>query len=161
MFYSFFKLRDYYKHHEIRQLPFLPSRDRRIKIMLELSGLSKGDRSADLGSGDGRVVAAFAKAGARATGIEIDGKLAEISRHNLKKEISSGKAVILNSDFWTFDLTPFNIITVYGIGSIMWKLREKLDAEVENGVRIICNFFPLPDWKPVKTKENVYLYLKK
>src|SRR5882672_3428464 len=54
-----------------RGAPYVPSRKDSIKKMLVLANLKPGDKVVDLGSGDGRIVIAFARNGIDAHGYEI------------------------------------------------------------------------------------------
>lgn len=100
MFTSYFKLRKYYRHHVDYGLPFARSQDARLKTMLELSSLKPNDKVIDLGAGDGKVVIAFAKAGAIACGIEIDETLADLATYNIIKNKLKNEAFVSKGDFW-------------------------------------------------------------
>ena len=52
--------------------PIQPSKDDKIKTILKLSSPRKKDKILDLGSGDGRIVMAFAEKGYEAHGYEIN-----------------------------------------------------------------------------------------
>ncbi|MCL4338575.1 50S ribosomal protein L11 methyltransferase [Patescibacteria group bacterium] len=161
MLYSYFKLRQYYKKHDKSDLPFVPSRKERIKAMIELSGVQPGEKSLDLGAGDGRIVIAFAQKGASASGVEIDNILFDIANHNVRKKRLEKKARIIKGDFWQEDFGKYDIITIWGLRRIMGRLEDKLQKEAKPGCRILCNYFDLPTWPPAAEKENVFLYIKK
>ena len=141
-------------------IPFVPSSTDRLNTMVELSQVKPGQKTLDLGSGDGRVVIAMAKAGAEAHGFEVDPKLVEESKKNIANEGLEGKAFIHNKSFWDGDLRDFDVITVYGITSIMGRLEGKLKQELKDGAKIVSNYFTFPNWKPEEVKEKVYLYRK-
>jgi len=64
-------------------VPFITTPDEVVQRMLQLAQTRPGDLVVDLGSGDGRIVIAAARAfGARGLGIEIDAGLVEKSRAN-------------------------------------------------------------------------------
>ncbi|TSC64199.1 MAG: hypothetical protein G01um101493_201 [Microgenomates group bacterium Gr01-1014_93] len=50
--------------------PFVPTKMERIRKILKLAGVKKGEEFWELGSGDGRVVIEAAKMGAKVFGIE-------------------------------------------------------------------------------------------
>ena len=56
-----------------------PSNNESVKKMVELAQIKPGEKSVDLGSGDGRVVIEFAKKGIQAHGYEINPLLVMIS----------------------------------------------------------------------------------
>jgi ubiquinone/menaquinone biosynthesis C-methylase UbiE len=157
---SHIKLRQYYRKNIGRDLFYLPSSDSRVKTMLKLSGVKPGQKTADLGSGDGKIVLAFALAGAKAYGVEIDKTLSELSEIKLRIKKLTGKGTIINGDFLKVPLGSYDIITVYGLGSIMKDIELKIRKEAKKGCRILCNYFKFPDWKPTKTEDNIYVYIK-
>src|SRR5207237_3038015 len=60
--------------------PFVPTPAAVVEDMLDLAGVSATDIVYDLGSGDGRIVIAAARRGARAVGIELDAQLVQDGR---------------------------------------------------------------------------------
>ncbi len=139
-------------------MPFIASNDAKVKTMLELADVKAGEKTIDLGAGDGKVVIAFAKKGAKAFGVEIDETLTELAKHNIKKNGLEEKAFIIRGDFWNMDLGLYDIITVYGLTRVLEKLEKKIWLEAKKGCRIICNYFTFPSLKPEKTKNGVNLY---
>ncbi len=134
--------------------------DEKVRIMVELASPLQGKKTIDLGAGDGRVVIAFAKNGAQAMGIEIDPGRAQTAMGNIRDAGLDGKAVIHNRSFWETDLSDCDIITLYGITSIMERLEIKIDQEGKPGLLIISNTFTFPHWTPILERENVYVYRK-
>jgi len=128
--------------------------------MIELSDVKPGQKTADLGSGDGRVVIALAKKGADATGFEIDEGRVGLAKQNIDKEGLNGNAKIYQKNFWDVDFGDFDIITIYGITGIMDRLEKKLRKELKPGARVVCNYFNFPTWKHKKEKGDVYLYVQ-
>ncbi|MGI5826682.1 MAG: SAM-dependent methyltransferase [Patescibacteria group bacterium] len=141
-------------------IPFVPSSTDRLNTMMELSGVKPGQKTLDLGSGDGRVVIAMAKAGAEAHGFEVDPKLIEEARRNIAEEGLEGKAFIHSKNFWDGDLGEYDVVTVYGITSIMGRLEAKLKNELRPNAKVVSNYFTFPNWEPEEVKEKVYLYKK-
>lgn len=126
--------------------------------MIGLSDVRSGEKAVDLGSGDGRIVIALAAREAEAHGYEIDRERVILSRINIRNAGLVGLATIHHQDFWNADVTEFDIITVYGITSIMGRLERKLRAETKSGCRIICNTFPLPSWLLDKKVGQIFRY---
>lgn len=139
-------------------MPFIASNDIKVKTMLELAEVRRGEKSLDLGAGDGKLVIAFAQKGALAYGVEIDETLVELARHNIKKKGLEKKAAIIKGDFFNISLGSYDIITIYGLTNVMRKLEGKIRFEAKKGCRVICNYFPFPNLKPDKTKDGVNLY---
>ena len=137
---------------------YVPSSNKAIETIITLSEVKKGDRVADLGSGDGRIVIEFAKKGAKAIGFEINPLLVLISRINIKKNRLEGNAVIYWKSYWGTDLSKFNIVTVFGIDYIMKRLKKKLKKELKPGSKLLINIFPFPNWEYIHKENGVYLY---
>lgn len=145
---------------KIYDIPFVPSSDERIKIMMELAAIQLGSTTADLGSGNGRVVIEMAKQGAIAHGYEIDTDRVRISRNAIQKLNLDNTAFIHHQSFWDVSLSPYDVITIYGITSIMNRLESKLWTETKSKCVIVSNAFTLPTWPLFMEKGGVYAYIK-
>lgn len=139
---------------------YAPSRQHKIQQMLMLAGSLKGKRAVDLGSGDGRVMVALAKAGAKVTGYEINPLLVFISRCLLRLRGVHHQAHVTRQDFWTASLRNVDVVVIFGIGWIMKDLEQKLCAELKPGAVVISNVFAFPTWTPTRHARGVYLYEK-
>lgn len=135
---------------------YVPSRKDRIDKIIELAEIKPGEKAVDLGSGDGRLVIALAKAGAEAYGYEIDPTLVRSSKKNIQE--AGLKAFIEWGSFWQADLSQFDVVVIYGMSHVMKRLEKKLGKELRKGTRVICNSFEFPNWSCKKKENNVYLY---
>lgn len=142
----------------INGAPFVPTSDLGVERMLSLADVSAGDKAADLGSGDGRIVIALAKKGSEAHGYEINPFLVLWSRYRIVREGLTSKAFAHWKNFWQEDLSSFDVVTIFGITYIMKGLEEKLKKELKKGARVVCNSYPFPNWKPGKREGGVFLY---
>ncbi len=140
--------------------PYAPIGQQRTKSMLSLLEIKPGEKTVDLGAGDGRTVIAMAKKGAIAHGYEINPLLVWIARKKIKKEKLEKKAFMHMTDMWTKNYSSFDVITVYLAPHIMGKLEKKLKKELKKNGRIAMNHYHFPTWKPSKIKNHVYLYVK-
>lgn len=138
-----------------------PSRKEAVEKMVELAEIKPGEKSVDLGSGDGRVVIEFAKRGAEAHGYEINPFLVILSKRNIRKSGFKGRAFIHWKNFWKADLSEYDIITVFQVSFAMNKLEEKLKYELKFGARVISNYWRFPNWKPVRYEKDIYVYERK
>ncbi len=138
--------------------PYVPSSGVKISAMVRLAGLKPGERVADFGSGDGRVVMALARAGAEAHGYEINPILVWLSRRKIRAAGLAGRARIHYQSFWRADAGDFDIITVFGISHIMPALGRKLRRELKSGARVVSNAFAFPQWPPARVEDSVYRY---
>lgn len=141
-------------------IPYVPSLDERVRVMVELAGPLQGKKTVDLGSGDGRVVIAFAKNGAQAVGVEVDPVRAATASECARQAGLDGNVFVHNTSFWDIDLSSFDIITLYGITSIMERLEKKIEQEAKRGCLIISNTFTFPHWTPLVERDGIYLYKK-
>ncbi len=140
--------------------PFVPSRVASVEDMLRLADVKPGMRTADLGSGDGRIVCAFAQKGAYAIGYEINPLLVWFSRLKMGSGRFRGSARALCSDFMRQDLSGYDVITAYLMPQFMVRLEPKLLRELKPGSRVISNSFIFPNWKPVMSEGHLHVYEK-
>lgn len=144
----------------VKGAPFMVSGGNAVKKIIKLSNLKSGQKAADLGSGDGRIVIALAKAGAIAHGYEINPILVWWSRRKIKKEGLEGRAFVHQKSFWNADFSSFDLISIYGIDYIMRDLQEKLQRELKVGAKVAANAFEFPDWEYSKKEGSIYFYEK-
>ena len=137
---------------------YVPSNEKAINAIIKMAKLKKGGKIADLGSGDGRIVIAFARSGIQAHGFEINPFLVLFSRWNIKKEKLTDRASIHWQDFWKINFNPYNAVVVFGIDYMMGRLEKKLRSEMRPGSKILLNIFPFPKWPYSQKKHGVYLY---
>jgi len=134
-------------------VPFVPTPQAVVDKMIELAGVKKGDVVYDLGSGDGRIVIAAAKKGAKAVGFEIDPELVGTARANIKKARVEERAEIRNEDILTADLSSASVITLYLLPDVNLKLKPRLLRQLKPGSRIVSHAFDMGDWKPDKIEQ--------
>ncbi|MEK7519881.1 MAG: methyltransferase domain-containing protein [Patescibacteria group bacterium] len=144
----------------VRGAPFVASDDETVRAMVALADLKPGEKSVDLGAGDGKIVIAFARAGAEAHGYEINPFLVWQARRTIKKAGLSGRAFMHRRSFWKEDMARFDVVTLYGITYIMQGLEEKLGRELKSGARAISNYFSFPAWQPTRKEGRLLLYRK-
>jgi SAM-dependent methyltransferase len=144
-------------------VPFVPSPQEVVDKMIELAGVQKGDVVYDLGSGDGRIVIAAAKKGAKAVGFDIDPQLVKESRENIRKAGVEDQAEIRNQDILTVDLSPASVVTMYLLPGVNLKLKPNILRELKPGSRVVSHAFDMGDWKPDKIERvngrTIYLWI--
>lgn len=147
----------YMAYSMISGAPFVPTKMEKVKKMIEMSGLKKGQKMIDLGSGDGRIIIEASKTGAECTGVEISPFLYWWSKRKANlKGIKNVK--FLRDTLWNVNLGEFDLITIYFIPHRMRKLHRKIKKEMKPGSRIVSYAFTFPDWKPIRKYDNIYLY---
>jgi hypothetical protein len=137
---------------------FQPTESEKIAKIIRLAEPGQKDIALDLGSGDGRIVIAFAKQGIESHGFEINPLLVLFSRWKIKKQ-GLDNAHIHWKNFWKQDFSKYSIITLFQTGKIMDSLKGKLQKE--SNARILSYYWKFPGWRPVKNIEDVYLYVIK
>jgi SAM-dependent methyltransferase len=144
-------------------VPFVPSPQDVVDKMVELAGVKKGDVVYDMGSGDGRIVIAAAKKGARATGFEIDGDLVKESRDNVRKAGVQNLAEIRQQDILTVEFSPASVVTMYLLPDVNLQLKPNLLSQLKPGSRVVSHSFDMGDWKPDKVERvdgrTIYLWI--
>ena len=125
-----------------------------IETMLELANPSKKDKMADLGSGTGDIVIAFAKKGIPSVGFEINPLLVWYSRRRIKKLNLQHLAKIHRANFFKVPLNKFSIITIFQYSYVM----PKLESYLPKNASILSNKWLFPALKPKKKKDRIILY---
>lgn len=140
--------------------PYVPTWGERFQNVIELAQVKPGEKVVDLGSGDGRLVIAFAQAGAEAHGYEINPMLVFRSRKLIKKAKLEGRAFIHWGSFWNADLSPYRLVVIYGMSHIMGRLERKLLRELSSGSRVVSIYFKFSSWPSVENRGSINLYKK-
>jgi methylase of polypeptide subunit release factors len=148
----------FYVIARIRGAVYVPSADDRIAAMMKLAKITSKTKVAELGSGDGRVMIAFAKKGAHVTGFEINPILVKKSKKNIARAGFTKQCIVEWKSFWDVDLSEFTTVMIYGIPYIMDDLAQKFRRELKPGCQILSNAFELPGWTPIKKLGEVKEY---
>jgi cyclopropane fatty-acyl-phospholipid synthase-like methyltransferase len=135
-----------------------PSSQEKVRLMVDMAGIVPGEKAADLGSGDGRVVIALAREGAEAHGYEVNPALVLISRRKIREAGLAGKAFIHWGNFWRRDLSPYDLITVFQVGFVMGRLEAKVKRELHTRARIVSHHWRFPSLGAERVRSDVYLY---
>jgi SAM-dependent methyltransferase len=117
--------------------------------MLDLAEVRAGERVYDLGCGDGRIVIAAARRGARGVGIDLNPELVEMARSSADKAGLRDRATFRRADIFTLDLGDVDVVTLY-LGQT---LNERLIPQLERlkpGARVVSHEFGLKGIKPTK-----------
>ena len=128
---------------------YVPTPHDVVAKMLDLVKVKKGDVLYDLGCGDGRIVVAAAKKGAKATGFEIHPERVKMAQENVKKNKVEKNAKIVQEDIFTLDLSKANVITLYLLPSLNVKLIPQLE-KLKPGSRIVSHDFDMRGVTPDK-----------
>lgn len=125
--------------------PWVPAFKTDVVLMLSDAGLKKGELFIELGCGDGRLVSAAAKRGARAIGYEINPLLWLIA--SLRNIRFYPKVKIILGNFWAKDISKADVVMTFLMPKFMTKLENKTSSEMKPGSRLISYVFKLPSKK--------------
>ena len=130
---------------------WVPTPDAVVDRMLKMAGVTPQDLVYDLGAGDGRIaIAAAARFGARAVGIEYDPEMAKLAQRNAEKAGVAGRVRIVQGDIFATDFTQATVVALYLLPQLNMKLRPLLLA-MKPGTRVVSHAFGMEDWKPDET----------
>uniref|UniRef100_A0A182QKW6 Methyltransferase domain-containing protein n=1 Tax=Anopheles farauti TaxID=69004 RepID=A0A182QKW6_9DIPT len=131
-------------------LPFVPATPKQISNVLAFVKPSdRGSRLLDIGSGDGRIVVAAARAHSsiKADGVELNPWLVYYSRLVALRNGVFNRTSFFRKDLWTFSLAPYDHIVIFGVEQMMDDLEKKILKEATPGATIIACRFPFPNMK--------------
>ncbi|MEQ1775357.1 MAG: class I SAM-dependent methyltransferase [Burkholderiales bacterium] len=124
---------------------WVPTPDIVVETMIDLAKVTADDYVIDLGSGDGRLVIAAAKRGARALGMEYNGNLVRYSIREAQKQGVADKAQFLEADIFASDFSSASVLTLFLLPEMNLRLRPQFLA-MKPGTRIVANYFGIGDW---------------
>lgn len=149
-------------------VPYVPSKRKAVKKMIEAAEFKGGEIVVDLGCGDGRIVFAAEKAGAKKSiGIEISPFVYLIAR--FKKLFSRTKnSHILFGNFYKHpEVLSADVLFMFLLPAAMEKFFFDVWPKLKPGTRIISNAFYVEGIPPDKiytdmgTRSGVYVFIKK
>ncbi len=130
------------------EVPYVQTPTHVVHRMLQLADLKAGEKLWDLGSGDGRIVIAAAKRGARASGFEIDPRLVTESVESAKRAGVTSRAKFFERDIFTLYFSGVDVVSMYLLPEYNLKLRGQLLAQLSPGARIVSHEWDMGDWLP-------------
>jgi SAM-dependent methyltransferase len=133
-----------------KDVQWVPTPPALVDKMLDLAQVTSDDRFVDLGSGDGVLVIAAAKRGAKAKGIEYDRGLVELSKRRAAEAGVGDKTRFVRGDIFKTDFSDATVVTTFLLPSMNLRLRPTFLA-MKPGTRIVANTFAIGDWEPEQT----------
>jgi uncharacterized protein (TIGR03000 family) len=131
---------------------WVPTPDDIVEEMMKLGGVKDGDVAYEPGPGDGRVLIAAVKKGAKkAVGIELDPKKVAEATENVKKAKLEDKIKIVEGDALKADYSEATIVFMYMGNEFDNLLRPVLEKQLKPGTRIVSHRFLMGDWTPDKS----------
>jgi SAM-dependent methyltransferase len=129
-----------------KDVVWIPTSQEVVGRMLDLAKIAPRDYVIDLGSGDGRLVIAAAKRGARALGVEYNPDLVALSKQRAAEEGVADKADFVRGDLFETDFSQATVITLFLMPHVNLKLRPRI-LNLKPGTRIVANTFGMGEWK--------------
>ena len=120
-----------------------------VEAMTELAAVRPGDVVYDLGCGDGRIVIAAAKRGARAVCVDIDPVRIADARENARTAGVAERIEFRTEDLFGVDLGDATVVMLFLSGDFNRRLRPRLQA-LTPGTRIVSHWHDMGDWQPRK-----------
>ena len=142
-------------------LPWIPTREKRIRRALELAELQPDETFYDLGAGDGRVLVMAAKEfWANAIGIEIGPVQCLVGWLRIFFSGSRQKVRMRCGDFYKTDISSADVVFVYATSSQTSKLLPLLERKLRPGARVVSIAADFSGWIPkIVDRENlIFLY---
>jgi SAM-dependent methyltransferase len=130
-----------------RDAVWVPTSDALVQKMFDVAGLKADDFVMDLGSGDGRMIIAAAKRGARGRGVEFNPDLVEYSKKLAAEQGVAGKADFVQGDMYVADISEASVLALFLLPENLRKLTPNF-LDLRPGSRIVVNTFGIPDWEP-------------
>jgi hypothetical protein len=141
-------------------LPWIPTREKRIRRALELAKLKPGETLFDLGAGDGRVlIMAVKEFEADAVGIEVGPAQWALGWLRILFSGSRMKARMRCGNFYKADLSGADVVFVYLTSSQTSRLRSLLERDLRPGARVVSIAADFPEWEPRKVDRESLIFL--
>lgn len=130
---------------------WVPTPKSLVEKMLKMAEVKPTDVVFDLGSGDGVTVITAAKQfGVRATGIEYNPDMVELSKRNAQREGVADKTEFIRGDIFATDFSKATVLTMYLLPYLNLKLRPTI-LNMKPGTRVVSHAFTMDDWAPDQT----------
>jgi len=136
--------------------PWVPTRKIDVETVLEAASLQPNQLFIELGCGDGRLVVAAAKRGAKAIGYEINPLLWLVA--TLRTLRYYPRARIRLANFWSISLADADVVMAFLMPKFIPRLAAKTAHELKPGSRLISYIFKVNGRKPVKSSDHWFIY---
>jgi uncharacterized protein (TIGR03000 family) len=133
---------------------FVPTPDDIVAEMIALGKVGKDDVVFEPGCGDGRIIVASVKAGAKkGVGIDLDAERVKESKEAVKAASLGDKIDIRQGDALEVkDYDDASVVMLYMGDEFDKLIRPVLCRDLKVGSRIVSHRFTMDDWKPDTTK---------
>ncbi|GIZ53019.1 class I SAM-dependent methyltransferase [Noviherbaspirillum aridicola] len=134
-------------------VPYEPSPPEVVDAMLKLAGVGPNDTVYDLGCGDGRIVIAAARRGAKGVGIDLDPKRIAEAKANAAKAGVAGRTRFRVGDLYASDFSDATVVTLFLWPHVNLKLKPILWQQLRPGTRVVSHIWEMgQDWPPERSE---------
>jgi len=135
-------------------VPFVPTRNEVLDVMLSMAKVTKDDVLYDLGCGDGRIVVTAAKRfGCHGVGIDINPVRIAESKGNAAKAKVTDSVRFIEQNLFDADIREATVVTLYLLPDVNLKLRPNLIKQLKPGTRVVSHNYSMGDWEADASKE--------
>jgi SAM-dependent methyltransferase len=132
---------------------WVPSPPEVIKAMLDAAKVGPSDLVYDLGCGEGEILIAAAKRGARGVGVDLDPERIRNAKANAAREGVADRLTFLEQDLFKTDVSKASVVTLYLLPELNDRLKPKLLKELRPGTPVVSHDFGMGDWAPEQSIE--------
>jgi cyclopropane fatty-acyl-phospholipid synthase-like methyltransferase len=139
-----------------RDVVFVPTRETVATAMMQLAGVTKDDVVYDLGCGDGALVIAAAKLGARVVGVDIDPERIKEATAKVREAGVQDRVTLIRGDIFdpAIKIGDATVVTLYLLQRLNERLMPRLKGELKPGSRVVSHAFTMGStWAADKTQE--------
>ena len=131
-----------------KDVVWVPTPTHVVEFMLDLAKVTPQDFVIDLGSGDGRIVIAAGKRGARGFGVELNENLVQLSNDEAARQGVAERVQFHVRDMFQTDLSPASVLTTYLLPHLNVRVRPQLLKQMKPGSRVVAYAFHMGEWQP-------------
>src|SRR5438105_15169395 len=129
-----------------KDVVWVPTRHALVERMLDLATVTERDFVVDLGSGDGRMVIAAAKRGARALGVEYEPEMVALARRHGAAAGVAERAQFVQGDMFQADFSQATVLALFLLPANLRRLTPKF-LDLTPGTRIVSNSYRIEGWE--------------
>ncbi|HXW04864.1 MAG TPA: class I SAM-dependent methyltransferase [Vicinamibacterales bacterium] len=134
-----------------KDVVWVPTPETLVEKMLDMAAVTPQDVVMDLGSGDGRMIIAAARRGARAIGVEYNPEMVALSQRAAAEAGVADKATFVQGDMYTADISQASVMALFLLTTNLDKLAPKF-LDLKPGSRLVLNTFGITGWTPDATE---------
>ena len=128
-----------------KDVVWVPTPEVMVDLMLDMASVTPEDVVVDLGSGDGRLVIAAARRGARARGVEYNPDMVRLAKDRAIEAGVQARATFVEGDMFEADISKATVLALFLLPHNLNKLTPKF-LSLPPGSRIVGNTFAPEGW---------------